>query len=52
MKLTAQLKAKTAKAVQTTMRIEGHTTVRTDAQRQNTRQQMERQRVQVSVPRK
>lgn len=52
MKLTPQLKAKAAQAVQTTMRIEGYTTTRTEAQRQSTRQQMERERVQVSVQRK
>ena len=52
MKLTPQLKAKVAQAVQTTMRIEGYTTPRTESHRQSTRQQMERDRVQVSVRRK
>ena len=52
MKLTPQLKAKIAKAVQTSMRIEGYTAPITEAQRQSTRQQMERERVQVSVQRK
>lgn len=52
MKLTPQLKAKVAQAVQTTMRIEGYTTPRTESHKQSTRQQMERDRVQVSVRRK